>query len=273
MAIITLTTDLGLKDYYVSAIKGAIIKDCSHATIIDITHAIPKFDTEVASFVLKNNYKNFPEGSIHIIDVNTGFSERTPYLIVFANNHYFIASDNGIFSLILDQIKPDAIISIEENEQFNKSIFPARDIFAKAACHIANQGIIPDLGKEQTNFREKINLIAYADANSIKGMVVYIDSYGNAITNISKELFKKAYLNRKFGIQLKPSIKYSSEFGSFEIEEINQTYDDVADGEVVAIFNSTGHLEIAINKGNASGLLGLKNREIIRINFYDNENS
>lgn len=274
MAIITLTTDLGLKDYYASAIKGALIKGCSHASIIDITHAIPKFDTEVASYILKNSYHNFPEGSIHIIDVNTGFSEDTPYLVVFADKHYFIGSDNGVFSLILDQKPVDKIIVIN-NPESGSSLFPAKDIFADAACKIANSANLSDLGSEIPKFREKINLSAYSDASSIRGAVVYVDSYGNVITNISKGLFENSKKGRKFGIQLKPSIRYSSELGysNFEIEEISGTYDDVPDGEIVALFNSAGNLEIAINKGNASGLLGLKNREIIRINFYDNQNS
>ncbi len=273
MAIITLTTDSGSKDYYTSAIKGAILQNRPQAAIIDISHNIPKFDTEVASYVLKNSYKNFPVGSIHLIDVNTGSYDRTPYLVVYADEHYFISADNGIFSLILDQTNPDTIVALEENERLKKSLFPARDVFAPAAAHLSEKKSILELGTANLSFKIKTNLTAFADANSIKGTVIYIDNYGNVITNITKELFKKSYLNRKFGIQLKPSLKYSSEFGSFELEEINRTYDDVSEGEVVAFFNSTGNLEIAINNGDASGLLGLKNREIIRVNFYDNENS
>ena len=273
MAIITLTTDSGSKDYYASAIKGAIVTSCNSALIIDISHQVPKFDTEVASYVLKNSYKNFPAGTIHLIDVNTGSYDITPYLIVYADGHYFIGADNGIFSLILDQINPDNIIAIEETDKLKRSIFPARDVFATTACQIANQTSLSELGKEISQFRVKTNLTAFADANSIKGMVIYIDHYGNVITNITKELFKNSYQNRKFGIQLKPAMKYSSDFGNNELEEINRNYDDVSEGEVVAFFNSAGHLEIAINNGDASGLLGLKNREIIRVNFYDNENS
>ena len=97
MAVITLTTDLGLKDYYVGSIKGAILKDIPSAHIIDISHDIPSFDISVASFCLKNVYKDFPDGSIHIIGVAPSADENTLHLVIEKDGHFFIGADNGIF--------------------------------------------------------------------------------------------------------------------------------------------------------------------------------
>ena len=104
MPIITLTTDLGTVDHYVSAVKATIIRQLENVNIIDISHDIPTFNIIHAAFVLKNVYQDFPSGTIHIIGVNTETDKDCSHLIVYANEHYFIGSDNGIFSLILENL-------------------------------------------------------------------------------------------------------------------------------------------------------------------------
>ena len=274
MAIITLTTDLGLKDYYIGSVKGAILSNCPQAIIVDISHNIEKFHIMEASFILKNAYKNFPEGTIHIIGVNTEASEETPHIAVYAEGHYFIGTDNGMFPLILDK-RPDKIIALIPDTDKKLSTFPTKDIFVKAACHIAKGNPIEALGSVIENYTEKMPSRASTESNSIKGSVLYIDSYGNAITNITLEDFNLIGKSRNFKIQLKPSMKYAAEFGDsdYSINAIRKTYSEVIEGEISALFNSSGLLEIAINKGNAARLLGMKLREIIRIDFDDHQNS
>ena len=255
MPVITLTTDLGLKDHYVAAIKGAIYSLYPEALIVDISHQVNKFDTGSAAFLIKNSYKEFPSGSVHIIGVNDEPSAEKPFVAVQAAEHFFIGKDNGVFSLILEET-PAKIVNIETDNKWAK--FPVKEIFVPAACHLAKGGNIDDLGPEAGHFEQKMELIAFAEKDTIRGAIIYIDSYGNAITNISREHLSKMIGDRQFSI----------EFGmNYSINTISRTYNDVTEGEILAVFNSSGNLEIAINKGNASSLLGLKQRGTIRIEF------
>ncbi|MGQ0827202.1 MAG: SAM hydrolase/SAM-dependent halogenase family protein [Bacteroidota bacterium] len=252
MAIITLTTDLGLKDYYVSAIKGAIISRLPDVTLLDVSHQIPTYNIQDAAFVLKNSYPVFPEGSIHIIGVKAEYSPQSPHVIVFANGHYFIAADNGIFSLLLDK-NPEKIIELDTNA----STFPTRDIFAVIACRIAKGELIEQMGKPKTALLERMPFRATSMADMIRGTVVYIDSYGNVMTNISRGLFNEIGKNREFII----------EFARYEISKMSKAYNDVPEGEILALFNATGHLEIAMNNDKANSMLNLKLNDTITIRF------
>lgn len=255
MPFITLTTDLGLKDHYVAAIKGSIYALNPDAKVVDVSHLVNKFDTGSAAFIIKNAFKYFPLGSVHIIGVNDDPGINKPFLAVFSQGHYFIGTDNGVFSLILESKESEAV-KIETEQNAPK--FPILEVFVKAACHLANGGKLEDLGKKATGFSQKIELMAFADKDIIRGAVIYIDSYGNAITNITKKHFSQVGENRPFSIM----------FGSnYDIDNISKHYNEVPEGEIAAVFNSAGNLEIAVNKGNASGLLGLKLRGIIRIEF------
>ena len=193
MAIITLTTDLGLKDYYVSAVKGAIISQLPDVTLIDISHQVPTYNIQDAAFVLKNSYPGFPKGSIHIIGVKAENSIQSPHIIVFAEGHYFIAADNGIFSLLLDK-DPEKIIELDAST----STFPTRDVFSKIACRIAKGESIEKMGKPKIALLERMPFRATSMADMIRGTVVYIDSFGNVMTNISQKLFNEVGKGREF---------------------------------------------------------------------------
>jgi S-adenosylmethionine hydrolase len=259
MAVITLTTDLGLKDYYVGSIKGAILKDIPNAHIIDISHDIPSFDISVASFCLKNVYKDFPEGSIHIIGVAPSADEYTLHLAIEKDGHFFIGADNGIFSLLFDT-PADKIFSIKTGDRKVSKTFPTKDLFVWTAAHLAKGGRIEELGDPVEKVRERINFRAISEGNIIKGMVTYIDSYGNVITNISKKLFIEVAQKRTFAIIFRRA--------DYTIEEICFNYNEVPEGERLALFSSSGFLEIAINKGHASSLFGLKLNDTVRVEFF-----
>jgi len=143
MAIITLTSDWGLCDHYVSAVKGAIISRMPNANIIDITHSINKFSLSETAFIIKNAYRNFPDNSIHIIGVNSESSIETPHTVIYYNNHYFIGSDNGLFALLCEQV-PEKIYEITVMQDTDYFTFPSRDVFAKVACMIA-EGVSLDI--------------------------------------------------------------------------------------------------------------------------------
>lgn len=256
MPIITLTSDWGLKDHYAGAVKGAILSKMPEATIVDISHDIPSFEIEQAAFVIRNSYKNFPDGTIHMIGINTEESDKYSHLVVKVNKQYFIGTDNGIFSLIFDTL-PEQIIELQIPQDSSFFTFSSRDRFVSAAVHLAAGKELSELGNKKETLVEKILLKPVADRNVIKGHVVYIDSYENIITNIRESLFTKVANNRKFTIF----------FRSYEITKLSTSYTDVPIGEILALFDSNNHLEIAMNQGNAAGLLGLDYKDMIRIEF------
>jgi hypothetical protein len=256
MSIITLTSDWGLKDHYCAAVKGTILKKMPEVNIVDISHVIPSFDIEQAAFVLRNSYKNFPEGTVHIIGINTEESDKFPHTVMEFEGHYFIGTDNGIFSLIFDK-EPDKIVELNIPQDSNFFTFSSRDRFANAAVHLCQGKAIEELGGKKNDFIRKILLKAVVDNDIIKGHVVYVDNYENVITNITESLFNEISKGRKFSIL----------FRTHEIKKISSSYTDVPVGEILALFDSNSHLEIAMNQGNAAGLLGLAMKDMIRIEF------
>ena len=147
MAIITLTTDLGIKDHYVGVLKGSLLQQCADATIVDITHQIPTYDILKAAFTIKNCYADFPEGTIHLVGVNPEINDTTTYLAVKHKGYYFIGADNGVFSLIFDE-KPEQLFELNISLNPDDLTFPTKDIFAKAACHLAKGGTLEMIGKK-----------------------------------------------------------------------------------------------------------------------------
>jgi S-adenosyl-L-methionine hydrolase (adenosine-forming) len=274
MAVITLTTDFGLKDHHLAVVKGSILKLLPHIPIVDITHQINAHDIQSASFILKNAFASFPEGSVHIIGINTEPSIENPFTCIKYNGHYFISTDNGIFSLIMDENNAEEIVEIIP-ENVHQMSFVSKDVFVPAAAKLLSGKGIEQLGPKRSGINKLINMQAYSDNTGIRGNVIYVDNYENAITNITRELFEKNNQGKIFEIQLKPSKRYSDAYGTSEysLNTISHFYNEVPEGEILARFNSSNLLEIAINKGNAGSLLNLKMGEVIRIFFYDNTNS
>ena len=258
MSVITLTTDLGLTDFYVSVIKGAILNEMADAKIVDISHEIEPFNLLQAGFILKNSYPSFPQRSVHVIGVDTEHDINTQPLAISANEHFFVGPDNGIFSLIFDKV-PDKIVTLENVVQDTDIVtFPTKDLYVKAACHLLRGGELSVLGNSVTGYRESKLIQPIAQPGLIQGNVLYVDRYGNIITNVSKQLFNDNGKGRKFEVM----------FGRSDvIDQILGSYNAVPPGERLCLFSSSNYLEIAINKGNASGLLGLNVGDTIRIEF------
>jgi S-adenosylmethionine hydrolase len=274
MSIITLTTDYGLKDHFVGALKGKILSEYSEATIIDISHHIDAFNTVEASYIIKAAYSSFPKGSVHLIGVDMEFNKENQHIVMQWNDHYFIAADNGILSMLSQKIVPQKIVSINIHDRFTDDATDL-DVFVKVACHIAKGGLLSVIGKEIKAIKQVTELQAVAanDGSSIKGYVIYIDHFGNVVTNISKKQFVEIAKGRPYEIQFKNKV----------IKTILPNYSAIAssdkypiknyEGEKLAIFNEAGFLEIAIFKsnpskfGSANSLLGLNYRDVINIVF------
>lgn len=254
MGIITLTSDWGYTDFYQASVKGMIYKYLPEANIIDISHSIKAFDIVEAAFIIKNTYPSFPEGTVHIIGISTEESIKHSHTIVYYDKQYFIGTDNGIFSMIFDN-EPDEIIEIDVLLDSSVNTFSSRDRFVKAATHLAQGKPMDELGDSKSELVSMILFEPSADKNGIKGIVTYIDNFENLFTNISFDLFSSFINGKKFEIL----------FNSYEVKHISDSYSDVRPGEIVALFASNGMLEIAINKGNAASLLGMKKRSTIII--------
>ena len=154
MAIITLTSDYGNKDYFIAAIKGAILSESSEVQIIDISHHISPFNLQEAAYILKNAYHYFPKGTIHIIGIETENSKTKQHIACKIDDHYFIGSDTGIFSLMFPYFTAEVIILLDISQELDNTSFPMKDIFIKAACHLNRGGGVSILGHRINKLKE-----------------------------------------------------------------------------------------------------------------------
>ena len=274
MSIITLTTDYGLKDHFVGSLKGKILSESPTAKIVDISHDIDPFNTAEASYVIGAAYLSFPKGTVHLIGVDIERNKENQHIAMQWNDHYFICADNGILSMLTQKIVPQKIVAINIHDRF-PSESSDLDIFIQVACHIAKGGLLNVIGKEIQEIKQitELQAIVSNDGNSLKGYVIYIDHFGNVVTNISKKHFLEIAKGRPYEIVMKPK----------NIKTILPNYSAIAtsdkypiktyEGEKLAIFNEAGFLEIAIFRsnpskvGSANSLLGLNYRDVITIKF------
>mgnify|MGYP001166259005 FL=1 len=275
MVLVTLTTDFGHKDYSISVIKAALLEKIPNVSIIDISHEISPYNISETAYILKSAYKAFPKGSIHIVGVESEFTPENMHIVMQLEGHYFIGADNGIFSLIKEDIKPDKLVSINIHETISSS-FPVLDVFVQVASHIARNGTLEVIGSPIKKIRELTNVkpVISKDGSQIIGSVIYVDNYGNVITNITKNLFKEIGKSRDFTINAR-TVKFRKIYLSYSqaIDFSLPKEGREEDGKKLALFNTSGHLELAIYKsnpntvGSASSLFGLDYRDLINIKF------
>jgi hypothetical protein len=281
MSIITLTTDYGLKDHFVGALKGKILTEFPTATIVDISNDIDPFNTTEASYIISASYLNFPKGTVHLIGVDAELNKENQHIAMFWNDHYFICADNGILSMLTQKMKPEKIVSINIHDRLPTDATDL-DIFVTVACHIAKGGLLNVIGKEIDEIKHvtELQAVVAPDKNSIKGFVIYIDHFGNVVTNISKKTFLEVAQGRPYEI---PLLQKRNQKKSSPIKNIWAKYSDIAnasnyeiknyEGDKLAIFNEAGFLEIAIFRsnpmrvGSATSLLGLGYRDTIVVEF------
>lgn len=274
MSIITLTTDFGHKDYFVGALKGKILSEHKEAVIVDISHEIDLFNTLEASYCIEAAYHNFPKGTIHIIGVDSERVGDTQHIAMQWDDHYFICADNGILNTLIQKKIPQKIVAITIHDRLNIDASDM-DVFVAVACHIARGGLLNVIGKEIQSLKP-VNVLTSSisdNLNEIKGQIVYIDSFGNCVTNISYKQFNETIRGRKFEIVIKNK-KFSrlhKNYSDFPVSDVKQLKD--LEGDFLALFNENGYLEIAIYKsnpktvGSAATLLGLHFRDTVSIKF------
>jgi len=224
---------------------------CPGITVIDNATGIPPLDIAHASFVIRNTCRNYPEGTIHIICVHSEAQDKADHVIVKSRNQFFIGTDNGIFNLILNSA-PDEAVLIKRDADDNEL-----DVFVKAAAGLIAGKKPDELGIPLQNLSERLPLRATIDKDVVIGSIIFIDSYGNAVSNITRELFSRAFGNKEFRIQVQSNKNYT--------DKISLKYSDVPVGEMLARFNSLDLLEISINGADVSELLSLETGSVVRV--------
>lgn len=275
MPIITLTTDFGEKDHFAGAVKGGIYSALEDVRIVDISHSISPFHISEAAYIIQNAYKSFPLGTIHIIGIDSELNPENKHIAVYLDGHYFVCADNGIISMITQEFRPEKMVAINIHDRL-KSNFPVLDVFVEVACHIARGGTLDVIGKDIQQIKQLkgITPVINADASQIIGNVIYIDNYGNVITNINRTLFENTRKGRVFNISAR-TVRFNKVFERYS-DAINfDVHPDrrEEDGKKLAVWNSSGYLELAIYKsnpstvGSASTLFGLGYRDTVTVKF------
>jgi S-adenosylmethionine hydrolase len=275
MSIITLTTDYGNKDYFVSSLKAKLISDINEINIIDISHKISPFNLSEAGYILEGAFNNFPQGTIHILSVDSELTPENKHIAIMYDGCYFIGADNGVFSLIFKDKKPNQIVEINLHSNYNYKI-SADDLFVKVAAHIHRSGPLNVVGNEINKIKEITNLrpVVNKELTQIIGSVIYIDNYGNVVTNITQKLFKEISKTREFIINAR-SVKFSKIHKNYSdaIDFTLEKKDREEDGKKIALFNDLGYLQLSIYKsnpqtvGSASSLFGLNYRDVVSVYF------
>lgn len=255
MAIVTLLTDSGESDHYVAAIKAKILSVNPGLNLIDISHKILPCDLAHGAFVLKSVFRDFPKGTVHLVGVDANGGKEEQPIAIQLEDHFFVCSDNGLIGLISEKNHQLAVALNSINPI--QTTFPEKDILASAAARLASGVAITSLGKPLTDFKRMLNRQVKATRRIIAGHVMRVDNYGNLITNILKQDFDILSKGKSYTIQ----------FGGEKTRRIQAEYHQVEQGDCFVLFNSLGLLEIGINKGNGSELLGLQYDSPVNITF------
>jgi S-adenosyl-L-methionine hydrolase (adenosine-forming) len=248
MPLLTLTSDIGIQDFMPGAIKGQLLQANKDFNIVDITHLLSPFNYPQAAYVCRNAMKNFPEGSFHLVMVNM-FDEKPEHMLLAEHNGQYIGcADNGLLTMILEEV-PQKVVALPLDKSKPRNTIQCVTVFAEAFNAIVEGKTIEQTGDASVSIQVKNPLRPMLGNNWIEGQIIFIDNFENVIVNITKEEFEEQRKGRSFTVVFKRDEV---------IDKISETYADVPEGEKLALFNSAGYLEIAINKGNAAGLFGLQ---------------
>jgi S-adenosylmethionine hydrolase len=248
MPLLTLTSDIGNRDYLTGAVKAQLLQVNPSFQIIDISHHISPFNFPQAAYVCRSAIRNFPPYTYHLILFNLFERKPEQLLLAFHQQQYILCADNGLLTMILEE-KPEMVIGIPLGSTDNKNTTYCAAVMGKVVNQLVNGDSIRSIGIPDVTYLEKNHLRPLLDNNWIEGQIIFIDNFENVIVNITREQFEEQRKGRSFRIVFKRDEM---------IDRISESYADANEGEKLALFNSAGYLEIAINKGNAAGLFGLK---------------
>lgn len=258
MSIISLITDFGLKDNFVGVMKAVILGINPRAWIVDICHEIKPQGILEAAFLLRSSFKFFPSGTVHLVVIDPGVGSKRKKILVKTKNHFFIAPDNGVLSLALEDEPAINIIEITNDKYFLKPVsgtFHGRDIFAPVAAYVSKGEDIKKFGKSINSIKALELPQVKVDKQELIGEIIYIDKFGNLVSNIDKATLKNFIGNKKFKFHIKNKI----------INKLSQSYSEGFPQEPIALIDSFDYLEIAINSGSAKNYLGVDKGTKIKV--------
>jgi S-adenosylmethionine hydrolase len=250
--IITLTTDFGLNDHFVGAMKGVILDIVPEAEIVDICHAVQAFDVLDGALAIAQAYSYFPNGTVHLVVVDPGVGTARRPILLSTGRYYFVAPDNGVLSLIYSSAERVQVRHIDAEHYYRQPVshtFHARDIFAPVTAYLA-KGVEPaKFGEEIADFvRFNAPKPKPVDAQTFRGVVLRVDRFGNVVTNFTPKDVPALFQENPppFKIRL----------GKSEITAVHKNYAEGTPNEVFGILGSMGYLEIAANRGAAAQIVG-----------------
>jgi len=251
--IITLTTDFGLNDHFVGAMKGVILETAPDAQIVDISHAVQPFDILDGALTISQAYSYFPSGTVHVVIVDPGVGTARRPIVLTGDRHLFVAPDNGVLSLVYAREERISVRHVTAEHYFmqpRSNTFHGRDIFSPVAAYLAKGVDANRFGEEITDFvRFAAPRPKPIDEHTLRGVVLKVDRFGNLITNITPQDLPKLF-------QEKPS-PFKIAMGKGQVTRLCSNYAEGGPGEAFAILGSMGFLEIATNRGSAFQLLGV----------------
>ena len=252
--VITLTTDFGTRDPYVASMKGVILSICPGAVVVDVTHDVPKFNVRAGALILAQASTWFPPGTVHVGVVDPGVGTERRAIVVKARKYLFVGPDNGLLVLAARRDGLEAVYAVENEALFLPKVsrtFHGRDIFAPVAARLA-LGLSPsEVGPEVSDYVVPSFAEPRAEGGVAIGEVMHIDGFGNIITNIPEELLEE--------LGISDGSRLSVRVGEHELKlRLCSAYGDVRPGSFLAIVDSWGMLEVAMNLGSAARALGVR---------------
>ena len=298
--MITLTTDFGMRDGYVPAMKGTILSIHPEARLVDVTHEIDPQDVMEAAFVLRTTVPYYPPGTVHCVVVDPGVGTDRRAVALRSDDQYFVGADNGLFTLLLDEKEPGAMVELDDPSAWRTDVpsrtFHGRDIFAPVAAHLDAGRSLDDLGSPIDDLKPLRWAMPIIDSASVEGYVMHVDRFGNCITNIRRKTLLRTGLNGgrpaapadaptgeddasptgatdkgadRTPVSDLPALK--AYVGNAVLRDLHETYGSVADGDPVLLFGSSGFLEVAVNAGSAAELLDIRKGDSIKVVFQKEE--
>jgi S-adenosylmethionine hydrolase len=262
---VTLTTDFGLRDGYVAAMKGAMLRVEPGLRLVDVTHEVPAGDVMAAAFVLGQAAEHFPAGTVHLAVVDPGVgTDRRPLAAevrLGGVGHRFVGPDNGVLPLLLRGAGPEEAVVLDRPEAWGRArpsaTFHGRDVFGPVAARLAAGAALGAVGSPVGRLAPMHWPLPRADAEGIDGMVVHVDRFGNCVTNIPRETFEGHGGGRRFKCYV----------GAGVFQRHAPSYGHVPSGEPLTLFGSSGHLEVAVNGGDAAALFSVERGASVTLVF------
>ena len=251
-------TDFGTNDHFVGVMKGVILNINPKVRIVDITHAVSPQDVQGAAFLVDSSYRYFPDGTIHVIAVDPGVGSRRRAIICQTDTAYFVCPDNGVLSYVLGNDTAHRVVALGNANYWLSEVsntFHGRDIFAPVAAHLSRGISLRKFGDGVNNVVRLPLQIPQVTKTTIAGSVIWVDRFGNLITNLTSDMLESFGMNNGFVISA----------GKAELSELNSAYAESEEGECLAIIGSSGYVEISVNQGSAARILGLKRNDVIEV--------